>query len=80
MVLPQPGLLPREKENRLPPLWKSTRLDLPDWHPQSEGWPTAVPSPGGEGQVEGERSFLNQISFLSLLSPVFDLILRALRF
>jgi hypothetical protein len=28
--LPHPGLLPKEKENCPPPLWKCARLDLPE--------------------------------------------------
>jgi hypothetical protein len=34
---------------------KYPRLDLPDAHSQSPRPPAAVPSPGGEGQDEGER-------------------------
>jgi hypothetical protein len=33
--LPQPGLLPKEKENRSPSAWKFVRLDLPDDQPQT---------------------------------------------
>jgi DNA-binding transcriptional regulator YiaG len=51
--LPHPGLLPKEKEKRPPPLLKNPRLDLPDTHPQNHNRATAIPSPRGRTALLG---------------------------
>jgi hypothetical protein len=48
-----PALSSKERGKRSQRPWKNPRLDWPDGRSQNRKRPTAVPSPGGEGQDEG---------------------------
>jgi len=54
-VLPQPGLLPKEKENHPPSLEKPADWVGRDGLPIINKRVMALPSPGEKAQVEGER-------------------------
>jgi hypothetical protein len=53
--LPHPCLLPKEKENCPPSLWKCARLDLPDNFPPTKNHSPRCPLRGGEETGEGGR-------------------------